>query len=662
MSNNVQGAFDKLNAMSGPLIEGAKNLQNILSKGSAPKDQIHAELARLMSESKEYQELIVEAKNLENKKEELLQKMTTTINDITTTTVYLQKDVVAIDGLSRDVFNGNSVRDLRAMKYLDDMERRAKERLLKYHYYMAKSYEYRLLKPYTAELNLSKMFDRFRAIAEINPDRIMLSSEDFQNLKAVYEEQLSTVTANILDEYNTNRPELSIPIRFSLTQADLESLNSGNEISLNIFERGMIPPYEENVRIVNFKIHDMKVHREGGESNFAYFDLLLEHSGKSMLRKNGEIYWFNHINQENQNPIIWGIRYDANNGITNAKEPSFASQSLLYSLLDKLGKKDEIMIYSRPGAWADILISKNDVTSDNTKMIIDELTFELQYDFVQRPTNNRNLDVYAGDVEKSNILLSPYIKTSRVDKNNRSDGRGTFYRTYNRGTELNLEAPEESGRWKFINWTNRYDEIVSNKTQVNANMNNDNYLTANYRYTGPVLSVQDSIYVGQGNGTITVKVENKGSEEMEWSVLSNDPWIKIISGEKGIDTEYITLEYEKNPSATKRTGSITVTAPETPEYSKNIQLIQSNLLSIENIKPNVPIIAYNQATNTYSVNLNTRAQNISVDVFSANGQLILRKYYHNDSLFNIDLSHCSKGVYLIKTLYDGKLFIQKVVK
>ncbi|MDR0798948.1 MAG: T9SS type A sorting domain-containing protein [Dysgonamonadaceae bacterium] len=664
-AQTIQNAYETINGTVGPLITSIEKLHKVFAQSSTPNDQVQAELNKLKAESKEYQALIAESEVLNTKKEQLMQKLANTFDNIATTSITIQNNVVAIDGLGRDVFNNNSKRDLRAKQYLDDMERRAKERLLKYHYYMGKAYEYRLLKPYTAELNLSSIVERFTAIAEANPQKPILDAADFQNLKAVYEEQLSTVTADILDEYNTNRPELSIPVRFSLTQNDLDALNSDVDINLNIFERGMIPPYEENVRIVKFKIHDIKAHLEGSQSSFAYFDLLLEHSGRSKMRKDGQIYWFDHINNQNQNPVIWGIRYDANNGIVNTKEPSFASQSLLYSLLDKLGQTNDIMIYSRPGAWADIRISKNNVVSGNTKMIIDELTFELQYDFVQRPTNNRNLDIYAGDVAKSNISLSPYIEVSKADKSGRSNGRGTMYRTYNRGTSVNLEAPEEYGRWKFVHWTNRYDEVVSTNKIVTANMNNDTYLTANYQYMGPILNLTDTIKVGKSDKVATVKVENKGSEEMEWSARSNTSWVKIIAGEEGIDTDYITLEIEANTSGKKRTGSITVTAPETEEYAKNVIILQSNedTNGMDQVKVSEGVrIVYLPGTDNYSVLLDESARNIRLDVYSINGQLVLKNYFYNTSGFGFDLSHCNQGVYIVKVNYDGERFVQKVVK
>ena len=42
---------------------------------------------------------------------------------------------------------GNGALNLRAVTYLKDMEKRAKERLLNYQYYLSKAFEYRTTKP-----------------------------------------------------------------------------------------------------------------------------------------------------------------------------------------------------------------------------------------------------------------------------------------------------------------------------------------------------------------------------------------------------------------------------------------------------------------------------------------------------------------------------------
>jgi len=60
--------------------------------------------------------------------------------------------------------------------------------------------------------------------------------------------------------------------------------------------------------------------------------------------------------------------------------------------------------------------------------------------------------------------------------------------------------------------------------------------------------------------------------------------------------------------------------------------------------------------------LDETSQNISLDVYSVSGQLVLKKYFYGTSTFNFDLSHCSRGVYLVKMVYDGESYTQKIIK
>jgi len=64
----------------------------------------------------------------------------------------------------------------------------------------------------------------------------------------------------------------------------------------------------------------------------------------------------------------------------------------------------------------------------------------------------------------------------------------------------------------------------------------------------------------------------------------------------------------------------------------------------------------------YTVLLDETAQNIRLDVYSVDGQLVMEKYFYGTSAFGFDLSYCSRGVYVVKVAYGGKVFTQKVVQ
>ena len=558
-------AYNEIRGTVDPLIESVQSLRNTFAKSTTPNSQVQEQLNKLLAESKEFNDLIEEQRKLTNRKLEVMSNLEATINRFTTTSIEAQKGIATADGLNRSIYDHSSTRDLRAMQYLDEMDRRARERLLEYHYYLAKSYEYRLLKPYTAELDLTSIWNNFSTIP-VTLNQILTSDQFRDIVLPAYEFILSNITQDILRDFNLDgKQELTIPVRFQLTPNELADLNSGKDINLNLFERAGISLDEENVRIVGFSVYRMTVAPLEGSPSLARFDLQVEHSGTSMLRRNGQVYWFDHRSNQNSNPFFWRFRHDVINNITNAFAPSFASTSLLLSLLPQANKND-IMIFSRPGVMADMRISKIN-TPENIIMNIEELWFELQYDFMDRPNANRNLDVYTADVDGKNRTLTPYIQVSsaKPEVNGRSDGRSPMYRAYPSSTSVTLTAPQEYGRYLFVNWTDRFGAEVTTNLSATKSLNTDQVLIANYKQRVPILQTVDTVFVSSDSSSTTILLENIGSYEMEWSAVSDSPWLQITGDSEGLNDGHITLDYEANPLPVYRIGSITITLEDTGE-------------------------------------------------------------------------------------------------
>jgi len=116
-------------------------------------------------------------------------------------------------------------------------------------------------------------------------------------------------------------------------------------------------------------------------------------------------------------------------------------------LLDIAGaSSDSVLLFSRPGALATIVITK-EVRSDNDLSIdVDRLVLELEYDFTQRSGRTRDLDVEVNDD------LLPLITVSRRDDGGRTDGRGRFRRSFATAEPVTLEAPATHGVWTFQHW------------------------------------------------------------------------------------------------------------------------------------------------------------------------------------------------------------------
>ena len=567
--SNGKSAYNSIKGPLKVLQNGVSKLNEAMAKSSATSDEIKAELDKLLAASPEWKSMQAEMEQLTVLKADFTEKYFSTFSNMLTTTSEITSNILVLDGLRRDAFTGNSKRDLQAMQYLSKMEQNAKNRLQKYFYYARKAYEYRLLKPYVSEFSLNTLYDNCAELATTFNEDEPVNSDAYSSLFSVYRSEISTMIESILDEYinPTSMPEVSAPKYFVLLPEHLKTLNNNNSLTINMFQLGFFAPNEENVRIVDFDIYYIKKHNVGNIGMSGELNLNLEHSGISRLRKNGEVYWFNHIAKSGINPHTWGIRVDAITNNIDIIKPSPDSESLLRSVL---GNDNNIMLYSRPSAWSDITITKDVHTQGGGDMVIDSVIIKLVYDYTPRPSNIRNIDI------NTNNGLLPFFASSNVDLHGKSSGKGNFHRSFAPSSQtVSYEAPEYHGAWRFVNWTNRLGQQVTANKILTINTNTDQYYTANYEYYLPVLQVADTVYVSGNGGTDIIPVLNTGIEDMDWSVSDSvSTWVQIAGSTEGLNNGNINIMFGANPTGNIRIDSIYIEAPETDIYAKTIYIVQ----------------------------------------------------------------------------------------
>ena len=551
-----------------PLVTNVTNLYNILSKSSTPKGEVQQELNRPMAKSKTWKALQAQINELNNRQEELLNHMNQVFSDMTTTVSDISNNIFALDAFDRQINEDNSKRDLNAMLYIEDMEQKAKSRLLKYHYYLRKAYEYRLLKAYEGEeFNLVGMFERFEKLG-LALDSVV-NEEAYEALGSVFEEVVSDMTERIIDEYTYNLPEQSLPITIVIPKEQLDVLNSDEVLNLNFHDIGLFSPSEENVRIVDIDIRHIDTHVDGSVGSFGRIDLNLSHSGVSTFCKDGNLFWFNHMARNTSNPHNWGVRYDVVSNEKTYMHPSAAQTSLLSSLV---GGNNDLMLFSRPSAWSDIVLTKEVQTATGKDIVIDSLVLTLTYDFTRRPDRIRNIDITA------NEDLMPYVACSEEDVSGRSSGNANLYRSFNNSSQkVTFTAVDRYESYRFKNWTDRGGNVVSEKNALTVSKNKDQYYIANYEYWCPVLNVPTTIKVGNNGGTYTVNVANVGlgDTEMDWYVSDSlSTWVHLNGVAEGIDDGSFTFTFDANETGVFRVDSLEIFASETDEMSKVIYIVQ----------------------------------------------------------------------------------------
>src|SRR5206468_3609692 len=117
-------------------------------------DEEQVEYEKLRAQDGVLNDLIIQVANLQAQKAAFDAALAQTIETIRTGTAKITQDLVAITAVYQNLDVKVTQMDHATAVYVRDMDRRSRERLIRYQYYMAKSYEYRMLQAFPNDLNL----------------------------------------------------------------------------------------------------------------------------------------------------------------------------------------------------------------------------------------------------------------------------------------------------------------------------------------------------------------------------------------------------------------------------------------------------------------------------------------------------------------------------
>ncbi len=429
-----------------PLLSAAyKEIRGALNETKASKEEVAAELEKLRATDPAFNAAVKELTELNAEKQLLGERLSAVLDRLSKFASSVNENDLAIIKIDQDLSAALDVLDLPTLLFVADMDQRTRDRLLYFQYLMAKAFQFRTLKPYTGNLKLTNLLDRVTALVESQNSTPLLSPDQFEALKAVYLSELDDIAAGILTDLNVNVPARSAPVSFRLTADEIAALNEKGSIEIDLSRKGLFGANEEDLRIVDLVSQDLDVAVHGTLGTTATLRLTFAHSGTSRIVRGGRPFVFTHYRTERVNPITWSTIYDGLSGHHTESHISAAAESLLKTLLGPSASPD-IVLYSRPGARATLVLSK-EVTADNgVDLEVKGLTIQLTYDFSQSSNAQRALDVEASDG------LAPRLLLDRDDIFGRQDGRGLFRRTFTGPDTVRLEAPATHGRFAFDHW------------------------------------------------------------------------------------------------------------------------------------------------------------------------------------------------------------------
>ena len=516
-TDGAAGYLQNLRASSAQIADGMSAVKDALKETVLDNAEVEAELRKIKATDPTFNKLVDKVTELMAEKEVMNRQLAAAMQETSTLSNEITNNILSIDAMNRQA--SNSVIDPRAAIYAREMELRARNRLLKYHYYMAKAYEYRMLEPYRENLNIESVYDQMRLFVD-DPNH-NLTSDDWDALKSIYDDLLADITYVIHEDFqnNYNAEYTKEDVTLTLSSEEIARLNAELPVTINFMERESFLLDEESIRIADLYIEedDIDIHVEGPNSPDDYFDLRIYHSGFSKLQYEQNINGFVHhkynTGPEEPPPVNWNHHVKADGTVTQINR-SDASASLLWSLLNLWGTpSDIIMKYTRPAAWADIVITKVPRPSNVGDIVIDSLTITLDYDHTYQ-SSRKDLHVLTSPGD-----LQPYIVVDTEDVSGRQDGRGDFYRRYTTGQNVVLTAPSDYGDWQFVRWALGYGPSYSYNPVLSLSLTDDTKAEAQYVYVGPVVSVADF------NGDLRVDMRDFSLLAGAWlTVPQDDEW------------------------------------------------------------------------------------------------------------------------------------------
>ncbi|MBL9137057.1 MAG: hypothetical protein JNK85_14390 [Verrucomicrobiales bacterium] len=532
-----------LSNASGQLSDGMKGISDLLQRAKVSSPKLEAELEKLKAADPEYISLADEIKQLLEDKRVFTDNIIDSINEVAGLSDTITRNLLAIDSLNTQTGESLKILDQRVQSYLKDMEQRAWDRLLKYHYYMAKAYEYRLVTPYVEPLDLSETYKKVAEIADAsrnNGTKGVLSSNpedlDRKALHGIFTDVIANTTQKIVDRFQVDSYEREQSVNVHLSTAEIAALNRGEAISLNLVNQKYLPNNEEDIRIRNIYLFDVRnIGTEGVPVGTSFVQLNIEHSGLSNIRKNGSIHQFRHYNRDTRSRITWRPRVtlDALFGPTIA-EPGLlkqlsAQESLVLSLAENTHSSG-MLVYSSPAAWADLKIWREVLYNgnpfrlgdSNAPITLTNVTLRVEYDYIRKPDSHESVEVLfaqrddrtSTSSEDEKNALAPEVLVSEPDLNGRKNAVGRFVRIYGKSTtpQVTVTVPDRIGALEFWKWTDNGVTVTNSTPALTVATAKSHRLVAHYTTVYPASYRQTFDGINPADGVLdgSVLISNTG--------------------------------------------------------------------------------------------------------------------------------------------------------
>lgn len=262
----------------------------------------------------------------------------------------------------------DNVIDHRHRMDIFNMQLAARDRLLRYQYYLIKSYEYRMLEPGPARYFSNQLYDKLaanfgldaatdKAATELPPYDV--ESPLFRELDLAYTEVLREIAEHTVRGLNEERPAPTrVTKLLSLSPQELDALNSEGSIALDLASRVLVGT-DINARLVSVEVDPglSAFHLADADSGQPVnAEISVEPGSQAELRWNNAAYLFQFGNGSAANAVRWGFTWDSLSQRFQPYGSSNEKRDLLKVLLDDRDSHSATRIEFLPAARTQLVI------------------------------------------------------------------------------------------------------------------------------------------------------------------------------------------------------------------------------------------------------------------------------------------------------------------
>lgn len=487
---------DTLNKTAAKLGPAVGEISEAIQGLNVPQSEVDAELARLEAGDPLFVDLVARLRVVNDKKADFVDGLHEALQTLTESYARINANCATIASFDRQRGRKLALLDHDALRFVREMDQRARATLVKYLYYVVKSYEATLFEPLGGEegseeaevqYRLTEVFDRIetllddeegqdpakRAAARFDPARL---AAFVGQVRPLFEANLARIEESLLERYLSSGKERwgRAPAReCRLSEAEtpdvIRRLNAEGEAVIDLKALGVVSPDFERIRILRVDIPGDPKNRPRfvKRADAGTVGLTVEALEDGTVRSEGKLYAVRHPVQQ-----VCGWAYHFSDDTLEAGEESRSSIALLHDLLERrqpagpaeiAGSRDADLLLPPP-AWTEVRV-RYDTSYFQARHAqppeLKSLVLRFHFDALAAPPGHRVLDVRTvgptivrpgGGVGP--VAVRPPIGCDPEDLGRKSTGRGDFWRIYSGATAVSvaLTAPAALDGLVFDRW------------------------------------------------------------------------------------------------------------------------------------------------------------------------------------------------------------------